>query len=252
MMVRLEDIHFSYEESATETIKGINLTIEEGKNYAFIGRNGSGKTTLLKLISGLLEPDSGRIIFQEKEPEVGFSPEDPELGFFEKTVKEEVGFYPKNLGLDHKKIARETLKKVGITHLKKRSPYLLSSGEQRLVSIASVLSGLPEILVLDEPTHSLHRKGEKMVRNVLKELEKTILFSTHSSDFALEVADEVIVLQKGEILDVGKAREVLSDVEKLEEAGIRAPGLVRWARDNSREVPSSLDEAVGLVKEGKE
>jgi len=251
MKMKLEDVDFTYEESETKSINDVDLYINEGKKYAIIGRNGSGKTTLLKIMAGLLEPGSGRILFPEsnQKPEIGFSPEDPELGFFERTVKEEVTFYPKNLGLDHEKIVEETLKMVGISHLKKKSPYLLSSGQQRLVSIASVLSGLPEILVLDEPTHSLHRKGERMVGKVLNKLERTIIFSTHSSDFAFEFADEVIVLHEGHILKVGKSREVLSEIETLKKAGIRIPGIVEWARKNSIEVPSSLEEAVEMIKE---
>ena len=251
MKAKLEDVNFTYEESDTKSIKDVDLSIREGKKYAIIGRNGSGKTTLLKILADLLEPDSGRIMFpeSEKRPVIGFSPEDPELGFFERTVKEEVEFYPKNLGLDHEKIAEETLEKVGISHLKNRSPYLLSSGQQRLVSIASVLSGLPDILVLDEPTHSLHRKGERMVGKVLNKLERTITFSTHSSDFAFEFADEVIVLHEGRILRVGKPREVLSEIKTLEKAGIRTPGIVNWTRKNSLEIPSSFEEAFKLKRE---
>jgi len=253
MKMKLEDVHFSYEESGTKSIEGIDLSIEEGGHYALIGRNGSGKTTLLKLLAGILEPDSGSIVFPESErrPEIGFSPEDPELGFFERTVKEEIEFYPKNLGLDHEKIAEETLKKIGISHLKKKSPNLLSSGQQRLVAIASVVSGHPDILILDEPTHGLHRTGEKTIGNLLSELERTILFSTHSSDFALEYADEVVVLHEGSLLKVGKPREILSEVKTLEKAGIRMPGIVNWAIKNSIDIPSNLGEAIELIKEGK-
>jgi len=249
--MKMKDINFTYRKGETKSIKDANLSIKEGKKYALIGRNGSGKTTLLKIIAGLLEPDSGKITFPESEqrPEIGFSPEDPELGFFERTVEEEVAFYPKNLGLDHEKIAEKTLEKVGITHLKGRSPSLLSSGQQRLVSIASVLSGFPEILVLDEPTHSLHRKGERMIGEVLNKLERTILFSTHSSDFAFEFADEVVVLYEGNILRIGEPRKVFSELETLEKAGIRAPGIVEWATKNSIAVPSCLEEAIELIKE---
>lgn len=254
MKMKLKDIHFSYEENGTESIKGVDLSIEEGKHYSLVGGNGSGKTTLLKLISGLLEPDSGKIIFpeSEKKPEIGFSPEDPELGFFARTVKEEVEFYPKNRGLNHENIAEKVIKKVDISHLKQKSPYLLSSGQQRLVSIASVLSGLPEIMVFDEPTHSLHRKGEKMVGKVLSGLKRTNLFSTHSSDFAFEFSDEVIVIYDGKILKVGEPREVLSEKKTLEKAGIRTPGIVDWARENSLKIPSNLEEAIDLIKEDKD
>lgn len=254
MKIRIDGVDFTYPNSEIESLRDLDLSIEEGKNYAVMGKNGSGKTTLLKLLAGLQEPDSGNIMIggKSKEVEVGFSPEDPELGFFEKTVKEEVEFYPKNLGLDHEKIALETLERIGISHLSERSPPILSSGQQRLVSIASVLTGQPEVLLLDEPTHSLHRHGEKKIGEIIDKIDKTIVFSTHSSDFAFEYADEVIVMFKGTVLEKGEVHKILSDEGVLEKAGIRPPGPVKWARENSIDIPSSVKDAVKMYREGKE
>ncbi len=255
MKIDIHDLDFRYPGTDDLCLHHVDLSIEEGKNYAVMGRNGSGKTTLLKLLAGLYEPLSGKIAFSkdQQELEIGFSPEDPELGFFEKTVKEEVEFYPKNLGLGHERIASEILEKTDITHLKERLPTLLSCGQQRLVSIASVLSGEPDILLMDEPTHSLHKKGEQMVGALLEKIEETIIFSTHSSDFALEFADLVIVMDRGTILEAGDSKEILSNDKILDKAGIRTPGPVRWAKKNSIDrIPSNPEEALKLLKEGKD
>lgn len=253
MKIKIDSLCFSYPDSDVKAIRDLDLSLESDKIYAVMGKNGSGKTTLLKLIVGLLKPDSGDISFEGfgRGVEIGYSPEDPELGFFEGTVKEEVEFYPENLGLDHERIAEDTLKKMGISHLNEKVPTILSSGQQRLVSIASVLSGNPELLILDEPTHSLHRKGEEMIGEIFDKLDMTILFSTHSSDFALEFADQAIVMDNGKLLDKGHVERVLTDEEILEKAGIRTPGPVRWARENSlKSVPSNVKEAICLMREG--
>ncbi|MGM0406136.1 MAG: energy-coupling factor ABC transporter ATP-binding protein [Thermoplasmatota archaeon] len=250
MQIKIENLHFSYSDSPT--LHDVDLSIEEGKNYAVMGRNGSGKTTLLKVLAGLYKPNSGNVIVP-KGSEIGFSPEDPELGFFEKTVKKEVEFYPKNLGLDHTKVALEVLEKIGISDLQDKLPTILSSGQQRLVSIASVLSGEPDILLMDEPTHSLHRKGEKILGRLLEKIEQTIIFTTHSSDFALEFADKVIVMDSGTILNVGDVKKVLTNDKILDKAGIRPPGPVVWARKNHVGfIPSNGEEALEILKEGED
>jgi len=250
VQIKIENLHFSYSDSPT--LHSVDLSIDEGKNYAVMGRNGSGKTTLLKILAGLYKPDSGELKVPEG-LEIGFSPEDPELGFFEKTVKKEIEFYPRNLGLDHEKLAAETLEKIGISGLQDKLPTILSSGQQRLVSIASVLSGRPDILLLDEPTHSLHRKGEKILGKLLEKFEQTIVFTTHSSDFALEFADKVIVMDSGTVLKVGDVRKVLNDDRILDKAGIRPPGPVAWARKNDIDIiPLNAEGAIEILKGGKD
>lgn len=247
-MIKIKDIYHKYPESEKYALESINLEIEDKKITAIMGENGSGKTTLLRTIAGLLEPTKGSI--QLNHDEIGFSPEDPELGFFAEDVKTEVEFYPKNLGLDHEQKAKRALNILGIQDLKDRLPNLLSSGEQRLVSIASVLSGDPDVLILDEPTHSMHRRGEETIGKVLKNVDKTIVFSTHSSDFALQYADEIIVIHKGRVLAEGRTEEILKDDSILEKAGIRVPGVVQWGKERGLEkIPVSIEEAYNIAKE---
>lgn len=247
-MLRTKNLSFKYPEADNYALRSISIDIEENKITALMGENGSGKTTLLRLLASLIDPTEGSIKKEQKE--IGFSPEDPELGFFGEDVLEEVEFYPKNLGLDHERKAKETLTMLGIYDLKDRLPHLLSSGEQRLVSIASVLSGDPDVLILDEPTHSMHKRGEEIIGNVLKGINKTIIFSTHSSEFALKYADKIIVMHEGSVLTEGKTEDIMEDESILKKAGIRVPGVVRWAKDRDlKKVPATIEEAYNIAKE---
>ncbi len=247
-MIKIKDLYHKYPESKKYALESINVEIKDNKITAIMGENGSGKTTLLRAIAGLIEPTKGTIVSDYDE--IGFSPEDPELGFFADDVKTEVEFYPKNLGLDHERRAKKVLNILGIQNLEDRLPNLLSSGEQRLVSIASVLSGDPDVLILDEPTHSMHRSGEKTIGRVLKNVDKTIVFSTHSSEFALQYADEIIVIHKGRVLAEGGTEDILKDDSILEKAEIRVPGVVQWGKERGLEkIPISIEEAYNIAKE---
>ncbi|MFW5952803.1 MAG: energy-coupling factor ABC transporter ATP-binding protein [Candidatus Natronoplasma sp.] len=246
--MRTKNLYFKYPRSQEYALESIYLNFEDRKITGVMGENGSGKTTLLRLLAGLLEPTEGKIEFGDQE--IGFSPEDPELGFFEKDVESEIGFYPKNRGLDQEKMTSMVLKNLDISHLKGKLPYILSSGQQRLVSLASVLSGDPDVIILDEPTHSLHKKGEEKIGEILKRINKTIIFSTHSSEFALYYADELVVMHEGRVLAEGKPKNILKDRDLLEKAGIRIPGIIRWAMGKSlQKIPKDLDEALKITKE---
>lgn len=249
-MIRVRKLHFSYHNAEKEAISDISMKID-GELTALMGKNGSGKTTLLKLISGLLEPKEGEVEVGG-ESIVGFVPENPEDGFFANTVREEVEFFPKNLNLDYRKRAEEALIKLGIAELADRSPFTLSAGEMRKVSIASVLSGVQDVMVLDEPVMNLHRKAEKEIGNIFRNLKKstTIIFSTHNSDFAYEFADRVIVLENKKILEDEDAKSALSNQKICNKAGLKIPDIVEWAESRGINPPKNFEEALHIFLEG--
>ena len=249
-MIRVRNLDFSYEDANKKAISNVSMKINK-EVTALMGKNGSGKTTLLKLISGLLKPNKGEVEIGS-ENIVGFVPENPEDGFFENTVREEVEFFPKNLDLDYEKRTEEALRKLNITDLADRSPFTLSAGEMRKVSMASVLSGVQDVMVLDEPVKSLHRKGEKEIGKLLNNLKKstTIVFSTHNSDFAYEFADRVILLENGEILEDGDAKSVLSNREICNKAGLEVPDIVKWAEYKGITPPKNFEEALEIFSKG--
>lgn len=258
-MISVENLTFGYPTTDDPVVSGITLEVTTGRTTAVMGSNGAGKSTLLKLLAGLLEPDEGSIRIDgrdvgsatttEAAEVVGFGPEDASASFFARTVTEEVEFFPKNRELDVERRSREAMEQTGVYHLRDRSPLSLSAGEQRRVSIASILSGDPSVVLLDEPTQSLHRTGEREIGELLSELEQTVVFTTHSADFAYEIADEVVVLNEGRIARGGDPESVLADEELLETAGIRLPGIVEWAARRSLDrIPADFEQAVAMAK----
>ncbi len=252
MKIQAKKIFFSYPETDSEIISNVSLTIDGEGATAIVGKNGSGKTTLLKILAGILKPDKGEINFEGDKKLVGFSPENPKDGFFKDKVLEEIEFYPKNLGKDYTEKAKYAMQKMGIENLKDRSPYTLSIGEMKKISITSILSGEPETICLDEPIRSLHRKSERDIGKILESLKKNtaIIFSTHNTDFAYEYADRVIVLKNGKILKDGKPKSVLSNREICKKSGLRTPALIELSEKRDIEPPGSFDEAVNIFSRG--
>lgn len=243
-MISVTDLAFAYDE--TPVLTDISLTIPEGERLAIMGANGAGKSTLLKLLAGLYDPDAGVI---ERNDLVGFSPEDPTAGLFAPTVADEVGFFPKNRGLDVERQTTAALRTLDIYELRDRNPYSLSVGEQRRVAIAAVLAGDPGVVTLDEPTTGLDRHGEQNMVDRLEEVNATIVFSTHEADFAYALADRVGILIDGELARIGPTTDVLTDTVLLQDAGIRTPGIVTWARHRGLDhPPADFTEAVRMLE----
>lgn len=243
-MITIEDLEVS--RAGRPVVADCSLSVAAGETIAVMGPNGAGKTTLLKAVADLLEADAGTV---EVSGLVGFAPEDPAAGLFAESVAEELAFFPRNRGLDveeRRELAMETFE---LAPLADRDPYTLSVGQQRRVSIAAVLSGDPDVLVLDEPTRGLDETGEAALAELLEKLETTVLVATHASDFAYATADRVGVLDGGELRRIGGAREVLADEAMLESAGIRPPGIVQWARRHGIDPPpADLAEALAALE----
>lgn len=243
-MIAVRDLTFGYDEPSV--IEGISLDISSGETLAVMGANGSGKTTFLKLLANLYEPDSGTI---DHDGVIGFAPEDPRSGLFAETVSEEVAFYPRNRGLNVETATAAAMEAMDVSHLGDRGPYYLSSGEQRRISIAAVLAGDPDVVTLDEPTAGLDAADERHLAGLITDLEATVVFSTHSSEFAFRVADRVALLDEGHLRKVGDARELLTDMDLLRDVGVRIPGSVSWARNHGFEhPPESVEEAVEMLR----
>lgn len=248
--LQVRDVSFQYPSGKEKVLEDFSLNLAGEDQLALMGGNGSGKTTLLQLVAGLLEPDRGEIIVCQEEGQssspnsrlVGFAPEKPEEYFFAPTVNEEIQFYPRNLGLDYRKKAEWAMKKVGIIELRSRSPFSLSAGEGRLASLASVLAGDPQIMVLDEPTRGLHARGQEKVGKIIEELDRGVLFSTHSSDLAYRFSEEVVLLKCGKLVDRGRTREKLAGRGDLPELGLKVPSIVRWARRYADDLPVDVQD----------
>ena len=200
----------------------INFGVEKGKLIGRLGPSGSGKTTILRMIAGLEDPDSGQIIIDGKvvndvpasERGIGFVFQNYAL-FRYKTVYDNIAFGLKVQKKDKKYIderVRELISLIGLEGLEKRYPSQLSGGQRQRVAFARALAPNPQLLLLDEPFAAIDAKVRQELRSWLKEtIEKlgiTSIFVTHDQDEAIEVADEIIITNKGRIEQKGTPYDI--------------------------------------------
>ena len=195
-----------------------SLNFQKRKIYAIVGPNGSGKTTLLNILNLLLKPDKGQIFFREQEiinqsdsklleirRKITLVNQDPFL--FHSTVHDNIAYGLKIRSLSSAEQlirVKHALEMVGLPDFEKRSVDQLSGGEAQRVVIARALVIEPEILFLDEPTTSIDQKYidivERIIKKIQKEIETTVIFTTHDLSQAYRLADEVISLLNGKII----------------------------------------------------
>ena len=203
-------------------LRGVTLEIGRGVT-AVVGPNGSGKTTLLRVLAGALKPDRGLVKGPSR---VGASWQNPYFSFYKPTVLEELEAVT---GGRDKALA--VLRAHGLEGLARRSPFTLSMGQARLLSIVLASAWGPEALLVDEPTTGLGRRERLAVARLIGELSARIpvVIASHDLDFVLRVADHVVVMDSGRIITSGPALDVLySDV--LYEMGFPEPPAVRVGR----------------------
>ena len=217
----IEITHISKKFGTFEALRDVSLTVPSGKLVALLGPSGSGKTTLLRIISGLEQADSGEIKLAG-ESTVGMSARKRRVGFVfqhyalfrHMTIFENVAFglrvKPRRERPSNEEIRRRVmalLKMVQIDWLADRLPRQLSGGQRQRAALARALAVEPKVLLLDEPFGALDAKVRKELRRWLRrlhdEIHVTSVFVTHDVDEALEVADEVVVMNEGKIEQIG-------------------------------------------------
>ncbi|MEE8398413.1 MAG: ABC transporter ATP-binding protein, partial [Desulfobacterales bacterium] len=190
-IVEIEDLQFAYPDG-TSALDGVSFRITHGESVAIVGANGAGKSTLLLHLNGYLTPTRGSIrigdfpltksTLRDVRRTVGMVFQDPDDQLFMPTVYDDVAFGPLNFGLSPEAVEDrvvQALETVGALHLKDRPPYKLSGGEKRSVSIATVLSMAPDILVMDEPTSNLDPKARRHLIELLQTFQHTKIIATH-------------------------------------------------------------------------
>jgi energy-coupling factor transporter ATP-binding protein EcfA2 len=242
-ILKAEELRYIYPTYHVEALRGIDLSIHEAEFIAILGQNGSGKTTLAKHFNGLLKPTSGRILIQDKPTAeynqrelaqcVGYVFQNPDHQIFARTVVEEVGFGLKMQGELPKTIDRrvgEVLEVVGLQGYEQKIPFALTKGERQRVAVASVLATQPQVIILDEPTTGLDYRHQRDIMEMLKSLNRvghTIIIITHSIWVAAEYAKRTIVMRDGHILSDGPTRAVFAEENRLAEASLCPPSIVR-------------------------
>ena len=212
-VIKITDLSFAYP-SRDYVFKKFNFNFYKGERIGLVGRNGSGKTTLFHLIMGLLNPSEGKIEifgkerkvendFVEVRERIGLVFQDPDDQLFSPTVAEDIAFGPLNLRKNHqetKKILKETLEILGLSGFEDRITYNLSYGEKRLVSLATVWSMQPEILLLDEPTIWLDEETiEKIVQILNSYPHLSYIIISHDKKFLKETTNCIYLMDNGKI-----------------------------------------------------
>jgi energy-coupling factor transporter ATP-binding protein EcfA2 len=238
-MIVVKGLSYAYPDG-TVALNRINLTVEDCEYVALMGDNGAGKTTLAKHFNGLLKPTEGTVLVDkvdtkevpiaELSRKVGYVFQNPERQLFLPTVEEEVSFAPKTAGYSEEVVKTNVewaLKILNFEELRGRSPMELGVGEQRRVSMASILSLKPKVFIMDEPTTGQDANLKLTISNTLTELNRqgtTVIIITHDVDFVAESdAMRVITMYRGEVADDGRPEDVLSDEAGLLETHLIPP-----------------------------
>ncbi len=233
--LELENVSFAYEQHGEPALHDVSLTVRTGELVGLLGHTGSGKSTLVQLMAGLERPDGGRVLTSDGRVGVVF--QYPERQLFARTVREDVAFGPRNLGITGGELAArvdEAIRGVGLDpqEVGDVSPFALSGGQQRRIAFAGVLAMEPDVLVFDEPVAGLDPRSRREFMRLLRKLHgqgRTIVMTSHSMDDTAELCGRVIVLSRGEKLLEGAPAEVFSHADELRRAGLGLPGAQEMA-----------------------
>ncbi|MFA4886302.1 MAG: ABC transporter ATP-binding protein [Desulfotomaculaceae bacterium] len=234
-ITEVKDLHYIYPDGQ-EALNGVSFRIFHGESVGIVGANGAGKSTLLMLLVGVLFPSKGEVLVGEMpvvkktlpliRQRVGMVFQDPDDQLFMNTVYDDVAFGPRNYNLGEQEVEKrviQSIEKVGIAHLKDRAPYKLSGGEKRAAAIATILSMIPDILAMDEPSSGLDPKSRRRLINLLKSFSHTKIIASHDLDMVMELCERTIVLKDGKVVSDGPIAEVLTNVELMENCGLEVP-----------------------------
>lgn len=275
--LKLENVNYKYPLEEKNTLQNINIEIKKGEFWAVIGKNGSGKTTFCNILRRFV-PDfykgelTGKITLEGKElkdysqkeivQKIGFVFQNPftQISGVKNTVFEEIAYGLENLGIERETIISEVekiLKLLEIEKLRDKNPYNLSGGQKQRVALASIIAMNPDILVIDEPTSQLDPKGTEdifKIINLMANEGKTIILVEHKLELIAEYAENILVLDEGEIILSGKANEVLNNKILLEkEIGMTQYSMLAYELEKSgkvefEEIPITKEKIVELLK----
>jgi putative spermidine/putrescine transport system ATP-binding protein len=218
--LRIEKLVKSF--GPTQVVKGVDLSFAKGEFVTLLGPSGCGKTTILRMVAGFEMPTSGSIRVEGQDI-TGLAPNRRKIGmvfqayalFPNMNVADNIGFGLKIAGMPRpQREARveEMLRLIGLPGLGKRYPFELSGGQQQRVALARALAPSPTMLLLDEPLSALDAKIRVSLREQIREIQRelgiTTLFVTHDQEEALSISDRIVVLNAGEVEQIGQPHEI--------------------------------------------
>lgn len=261
-IVTVRNVTFTYNDAPKPALKNINLDIKRGSWTAIIGHNGSGKSTLARLLNGLLVPDNdneAEIIINDIKltddtvwqvrNNLGIVFQNPDNQFVGATVADDVAFGLENRDVPRDemlKIVDQVLQEVNMEKYYNSEPVRLSGGQKQRVAIAGIVAIKPAIIVLDESTSMLDPEGKKEVLDLLKKVKAennlTVISITHDIEEAKD-ADDIVILNDGEIIQTGTPKEIFQNADKLESLGLELPfvnQLILKLRNDGIEIPANI------------
>ena len=268
MSISVRNLNYIYNPGMpgeTVALSDVSFDVADGTILGIIGHTGSGKSTLLQHLNGLIKPTSGEVYMDGEcitdgkvkmtdiRRKVGLVFQYPEYQLFEETVRKDVAFGPKNLGLDEEEQearVKRAVRLVGLDYeeIKDLSPFELSGGMKRRVAIAGVIAMDPKILILDEPTAGLdpsaHRDILAMVKRIHEEMGIILIFVSHNMADIAEMSDRVMVMSGGKIALEGTPAEVFSKGDILSEMGLGVPPAKEIADLIKKRAPGFTSEAL--------
>jgi energy-coupling factor transport system ATP-binding protein len=244
-LVTYDGVHYAYPAGDGDAVGGVSTILPSPMRVAILGPNGSGKSTLLKMALGLIHPDRGQV-------EVGGAPttrqtvahlarqvayvfQSPRQMLFANTVREELGFAPRNQGLapaQAQEAARRALEAVGLDRVEgiwERSPYALSFGQQKRLAIAAALTLRPRAIIVDEPSAGQDYGQAASFLGEMSSLAglESVYFITHDVDLALLFSQRCLLLRAGRLEAEGAPLEVLADLDRLAAFRLRPTSLLK-------------------------
>lgn len=251
-IIKVENVSYIYGKGTPFqklALDNVSIGFEKGKITGLIGHTGSGKSTLVSLLNGLSKPTEGKVLLNgvdiwDKPKEiakirfkVGVVMQYPEYQLFDDTVWSDIGFGPRNQGLDPEEVRQRTVDAIRFTGISKdlldKSPFDLSGGQKRRVAIAGVIAMKPDVLVLDEPAAGLDPRGRREIlgglRKLVEETGTTIILVSHSMEDMAHYCDNVVVMNSARVYKSGSVSEIFSLGSELSEIGLDVPLISKIA-----------------------
>ncbi len=256
-ILKIENLSYVYGKGTPfekVALDNISVSFEKGKITGLIGHTGSGKSTLVNLLNGLYKPTSGKVYLNGKDIwenpkeiskirfKVGLVMQYPEYQLFDETVRADIGFGPRNLGLSAEEVEERVLEAAKFAHvgadLLDKSPFELSGGQKRRVAIAGIIAMRPDVLVLDEPAAGLDPRGRRDIlgslRDYAERMNASVILVSHSMEDMAHYCDNVVVMNSAKVYRTGTVKEIFSEADSLISVGLDVPMISRVAGELSK------------------